>query len=38
MNFDKILSFALTEPLIGSDATGLMTTATKVEGGYRLNG
>lgn len=38
MNFDKILSFALTEPLIGSDATSLQTTATKCKGGYRLNG
>jgi acyl-CoA oxidase len=38
MNFDKILCFGLTEPLNGSDASGLQTTATKVEGGYKLNG
>lgn len=30
--------FCLTEPEIGSDATGLTTTARKVEGGYILNG
>ena len=35
---DKIVSFGLTEPDNGSDATGLQTTATKVEGGYLLNG
>jgi len=38
MKFDKIFCFGLTEPLNGSDATGLKTTATKVEGGYVLNG
>jgi acyl-CoA oxidase len=32
------LCFALTEPENGSDATGMTTTATKVEGGYLLNG
>jgi alkylation response protein AidB-like acyl-CoA dehydrogenase len=35
---DKICSFGLTEPLNGSDASGLQTCATKVEGGYLLNG
>jgi alkylation response protein AidB-like acyl-CoA dehydrogenase len=38
MKFEKIFCFGLTEPLNGSDATGLKTTATKVEGGYVLNG
>ena len=38
MNFDKILGFGLTEPDYGSDASSLKTTATKVEGGYLLNG
>lgn len=34
----KIMSFGLTEPLNGSDASGLTTFAKKVEGGYLLNG
>jgi len=34
----KTICFGLTEPLNGSDATGLQTTAKKVEGGYVLNG
>lgn len=38
MKMEKICCFGLTEPLNGSDATGLQTTATKVEGGYLLNG
>jgi alkylation response protein AidB-like acyl-CoA dehydrogenase len=38
VNFDRILAFGLTEPLNGSDASGLLTTATKVEGGYKING
>lgn len=38
MNFEKIFCFGLTEPLNGSDATGLRTTAKKVDGGYILNG
>jgi alkylation response protein AidB-like acyl-CoA dehydrogenase len=38
MNFDRILSFGLTEPNNGSDASGLQTTATKVDGGYKING
>ena len=32
------MCFGLTEPLNGSDATGLQTTATKVDGGWLLNG
>lgn len=35
---DKILSFGLTEPDYGSDASSLKTNAKKVEGGYLLNG
>lgn len=35
---DKFIGFGLTEPENGSDATSLKTTATKVEGGYILNG
>lgn len=31
-------SFGLTEPNAGSDAGGCVTTATKVDGGYLLNG
>ena len=38
MKFEKIFCFGLTEPLNGSDASDLKTTATKVEGGYVLNG
>ena len=38
VQFKRIMCFGLTEPLNGSDATGLQTTATKVEGGWRLNG
>ena len=38
MNMDRFICFGLTEPDYGSDATSLMTTATKVEGGYLLNG
>lgn len=38
MNMDKFICFGLTEPNNGSDASGLKTTATKVEGGYLLNG
>ena len=36
--FKKVCSFGLTEPDNGSDASGLKTTATKVEGGYLING
>ena len=35
---DKICCFGLTEPDNGSDATGLKTNATKVKGGYLING
>ena len=35
---DKLITFALTEPTHGSDATGLLTTTKKTEGGYILNG
>ena len=38
VKFEKIICFGLTEPFNGSDATGLQTTATKVEGGWRING
>ena len=38
IKFEKIICFGLTEPHNGSDATGLYTTATKVEGGWRING
>jgi alkylation response protein AidB-like acyl-CoA dehydrogenase len=38
MSFNKYSAFGLTEPLNGSDATGMKTTARKVEGGYILNG
>ncbi len=34
----KILSFGLTEPNYGSDATSLKTTAKKVDGGYLISG
>lgn len=35
---EKIGSFGLTEPLRGSDASHLLTTAKPVEGGYIING
>ena len=38
MAFRKIMSFGLTEPDFGSDASSLKTTAKKTEGGYILNG
>ncbi len=38
LQFKKIFSFGLTEPDHGSDASGLQTTATKVEGGYLIRG
>ena len=34
----KVTCFGLTEPNNGSDATGMTTTAKKVEGGYIING
>lgn len=30
--------FGLTEPQAGSDPSGMTTSATKIEGGYRING
>ena len=38
IKFEKIFCFGLTEPENGSDATGLKTSARKVEGGWLLNG
>ena len=38
LNFDRILAFGLTEPQNGSDASNILTTATKIEGGWLLNG
>jgi len=38
INYEKFYCFGLTEPQNGSDASDLQTTATKVEGGYLLNG
>lgn len=35
---EKIGAFAITEPNAGSDAASLRTKATKVEGGWRLDG
>ena len=35
---DKVACFGLTEPTNGSDATGMLTTATKTQGGWLLNG
>ena len=35
---ESIAAFALTEPEAGSDASAIVTRATKVGGGYRLNG
>ncbi len=34
----KLTAFALTEPMAGSDASAIRTTAEKVDGGYVLNG
>ena len=34
----KFISFGLTEADFGSDATSLVSTASKVDGGYKLNG
>ena len=34
----KLGAWGLTEPGSGSDSAGLLTTATKVDGGYTLNG
>lgn len=35
---EKIAAICMTEPNAGSDLGGIATTATKVEGGYRING
>lgn len=35
---EKLGAFALTEPLHGSDSVALETTATKVDGGWVING
>ena len=35
---EKFGAFALTEPMHGSDSVSLETTATKVDGGWRING
>ena len=37
-NFELIGGWGLTEDKIGSDASNLETSATKVAGGYKLNG
>lgn len=36
--YQLVGSWALTEPTNGSDASGLLTTARKVSGGYIING
>jgi acyl-CoA oxidase len=38
IKMNKFACFGLTEPGFGSDASSLLTTATKVEGGWKLNG
>lgn len=38
MPLKKVMAWALTEPETGSDASKIETTATKVKGGYLLNG
>ena len=38
INMNKFICFGLTEPLYGSDATSLVTTDKKVDGGYLING
>ena len=35
---EKVASIGVTEPVAGSDVAGMRTTATRVEGGYRING
>ena len=36
--FRKLICFGLTEPTHGSDATSLLTTARKTEGGFLITG
>jgi glutaryl-CoA dehydrogenase len=36
--FEKIGCFGLTEPDFGSNPAGMLTTAEKIDGGYRING
>ena len=39
ISFKKFICFGLTEPTNGSDATGMLSTAKKVEGGgFVING
>ena len=38
MPMDKVMAWALTEPDTGSDASQIMTTAKKVDGGYLISG
>lgn len=38
VNMDKLMSFGLTEPDHGSDATGMETYAEKVDGGFLISG
>ncbi len=38
INLEWIGGWGLTEEKVGSDAANLLTTSTKVEGGYKLNG
>jgi len=37
-NLDLLIAWGLTEPEYGSDASGLQTSAKKIEGGYLING
>ena len=38
MKFERTFCFGLTEPDYGSDASGLKTSARRVQGGYVING
>ena len=38
LKLEKIGAICMTEPNAGSDLGGISTTATKVDGGYRING
>ena len=35
---EKLWAFGLTEPDAGSDSRGSKTSATRVEGGWKING